>query len=125
MMRYSDVWLSVMIMSPLDHVRAGAASKRTAGRCLGKVAVNNYGTWGHMRNMCSIPPSSRSLKLIKQLTEDEGGIELRSRNAFWWNPALSPLAMYHAMLARAHRLQTRCREARLRVAAALNPKPKN
>jgi len=63
-------------------------------------------------------PKQSILKLIKRFTEEDGGIGLRSSNAFWWHPALSPLAMYHAMLARAHRLQTRCREARLRSAAA-------
>ncbi len=63
-------------------------------------------------------PKQSTLKVIKRLTEEDLGIELQSSNAFWWHSALSFLAMYHAMLARAHRLQTRCREARLRSAAA-------
>ncbi len=105
------------------HVRAGASSKRTAGRCP-KWAVNNLkdhvrdlGTAAYAQQVLNSPKQS-ILKLIKRLTEEDGGIEFRSSNAFWWHPALSPLAMYHAMLARAHRLQTRCREARLRSAAA-------
>ncbi len=35
-------------------------------------------------------PKQSILKLIKRLTEEDGGIELQSSNAFWWHPALSP-----------------------------------
>jgi ribonuclease HI len=57
-------------------------------------------------------PTQSVLKLIKHLAEDDGGVELHSTNAFLWNQSLTPQEMRNAMLVRAHRLHTKCREAR-------------